>query len=150
MTHQEFCTKIFEAYEANHESKNGEYYFVGIRFEQSAREVGEICNNSKHNIDRDDEREFPAYGSDDYNEMPALNGSSTWIIPPHVNSADDLAKLDAIRCQSRNDALDVRSIFGDTNSGHCYVVAGMYEDTPSDADQGEVVIEDAKVVAVIY
>lgn len=54
------------------------YYYIGIRFEDKDREVGEICECSKHNLDREDEREFPVYGTPEYDELPELDGTSAW------------------------------------------------------------------------
>ena len=48
-------------------------WYFGIRFENKERTTGEIITDrSKHNIDREDERDFPQFGSDEYEEMPEL------------------------------------------------------------------------------
>lgn len=65
---QAFCEAL--------ERETGNY--VGVRFEELERKVGDICERSKHNPDRDDERDFPAYGSDEYDSLPTLDGTSTW------------------------------------------------------------------------
>ncbi|MEC5268885.1 hypothetical protein P9G49_07185 [Heyndrickxia coagulans] len=65
------CKEALERFE-------GQYYYIGIRFEDKEREIGDVCECSKHNIDREDEREFPEYGTPEYDEMLELDGTSAW------------------------------------------------------------------------
>ena len=56
-------------------------WIVGIRFENKIRTVGEqITDYSRSNEDRDDDRDFPEYGTEEYDEMEELDGISTWDI----------------------------------------------------------------------
>lgn len=41
-----------------------EHEYVGLRFEERAYQVGDIVANSKSNMDRVDERDFPVYGTE--------------------------------------------------------------------------------------
>ena len=57
-------------------AENESYEYVGVRFEDKVREISDVCECSKHNPDREDERDFPVYGSEEYEDLPELNGAS--------------------------------------------------------------------------
>lgn len=124
-------SKVMETAKKIYESHKDNYNFIGIRFENKERSVGNICECSRHNNDRNDERDFPVFGTDDYDSMFCFNGTSAW----------DLAD---------------KSIYKITNDcsyceEHCYIIAGDYiTNTDDGLDDGEIVIEDAKVIAVIF
>lgn len=102
-----------------------EYCVFGVRFEEKERQVGEICENSRNNIDRDDERDFSEYGT------------SAWCEESILSQLDSLKNLSV-------------SMFG---SQHAYVVAGYstgWEQNNGLIDDGEVVIQDAVVLHKIY
>lgn len=104
-----------------------EYDVIGVRFEDKERQVGDICERSRHNIDREDEREMPEYGTEEYEEMMLLDGTSAW----DIHDFDDFD--------------------GVYDSYHCYIIAGDVTTNHYDAlDDGEVVIQDAKVIEVVY
>lgn len=116
-----------------------EYYYIGLRFEDKVREIGEVIEDcSRHNFDREDEREFPAFGSDDYEELQVLDGTSAWDmsvpstykISPHVD---------------RNKDCTLPFL-----TDHCYVIAGNKQGRHDDPDVGEIVIKDAVVIATIF
>lgn len=104
---------------------------VGIRFEEKDYKVGEVINNSKHNQDREDEREFPQFESPEYDELSELPGVSTW-------NRDTLDMLEAW-------------IGGHT---HCYVVVGdgsSWYDSVDECvlDDNELLIEDGRVAMIL-
>lgn len=147
MTYREFYEAIKAACI---EVENAEQYsFVGVRYENHTYQVGDTMMPSKHNPDRDDERDFPEYGSMEYDDLPDLPGTSAW----HVYTSDfdyakdiDPSKIYALQKPSHKD-------INDTMSGealHAYVIAGNHEDTHSDADHGEIVIIDPVVIKVLY
>lgn len=109
-----------------------EHEYVGLRFEERAYQVGDIVANSKSNMDRVDERDFPVYGTEEYDEMPELPGASSW--------SREARSLDTI---------DEYWIF----EAHCYIVVGetgWFDDVDGEVlDDDEVVIEDATVAVVI-
>lgn len=116
------CKEVLEQYE-------DDYVLIGIRFEDKEREIGEICENSRHNYDREDEREFPEYGTEEYEELEEFDGTSAWNLPTYDDYAD----------QSK--------FF----TNHCYIVAGDNQtNKDDDLDFNEIVIEDAKVIAKIF
>lgn len=114
------CEEALEKFE-------GEYSYLGIRFEDKEREIGDICECSKHNIDREDEREFPEYGTEEYEELPELDGTSAW----NLETYDDFQ--------------------GPFATYHCYIIAGEKLTNKDDGlDDNEIVIKDAKVLAKIF
>lgn len=114
------CEKALEKYQ-------DKYYYVGIRFEDKEREVGEICERSKHNTDREDEREFPEYGTPEYEEMFELDGTSAW----NLKTYEDFE--------------------GGFNAYHCYIIGGHRITNRDDGlDDNEIVIENAIVLEKIF
>lgn len=105
-------------------------YFVGVRFEDKEREIGEEVGNSRHNLDREDEREMPEYGTTEYKEMFELDGASAYDIDYIIESLEN----------------------GDEFFGnHCYFIIGTNYTNEDDAlDYGEVVVVDAKVLYQFY
>lgn len=103
-----------------------DYYYVGIRFETKEREIGEVCDNSKHNADREDERDFPEYGTAEYDELDELDGTSAW-------------RINSIRPN--------RSYFSDL---HCYVIGSNDLGYHPDPDYGEMLMKDAVVLKKIF
>lgn len=138
MTIQEMYEKAMEIYEANEESMN--HQVVGIRFENKEREVGAKVEESKHNIDREDEREFPEFDSEEYEEMYELDGSSSW----GWHSWDDVILR---QMGAGNNAHDK------SPTHHAYLIAGDYSQEDHDEiilDQGEEVIVNAVVLHKFY
>lgn len=114
-----------------------EYYVYGLRFENKEREVGEVCENSRNNIDREDEREFPDFGTEEYAKMEEMDGTSAWGVDSALMQLDGNLKYNT-------------SVFG---SKHAYIIAGHntgWEQNNGLVDDGEVVIQDAVVLHKIY
>jgi hypothetical protein len=115
------------------------YEYIGVRFENKERQIGDICENSKHNPDRDDERDFPKFDSEEYAELPELIGTSAWDLRDikylinRENWIDSNANWDYAREVS-----------------HCYIIAGNdLGNNNVTLDDCEICIVDAKVIAVI-
>src|SRR5690625_606868 len=91
------------------------YWAVGIRIEEKERKEGEIITDkSRDNADREDERDFPEYGTDEYFEMQEFDGVSAWDIEgtertlvPRIGKDEFLS-------------MDAHTAFMAT---HCYVIA---------------------------
>lgn len=108
-----------------------DYLYIGVRFEDKARTVGEAVEDySKSNIDREDEREFPEYGTEEYAEMEELNGVSAWSVA---------MKFDNGRNSDKN---------AKTYTDHCYVLGSKKASIGLDND--EIVMENAVVLAVAF
>lgn len=116
----------------------GEYEFIGIRFEDKDREVGDIItDNSRNNIDREDERDFPEYNTEEYFEMEELDGISAWNfeqydfnIPSYKNEKSE-AKKNHIQ-------------------EHCYILGANNLSETDLMDDGEIIMEDAVVLAKLF
>lgn len=135
--------EMYEKVKAIYEANQDQYYYIGLRFEDKEREIGEECEWSRHNADREDEREFPAYGSDEYEELEQLQGTSAWDLAAmtdrHLPGFGSLRNTDLEKECSR---------FFDTY--HCYVIAGNKQGRHDDPDDGEIVIKDAVVINKIF
>lgn len=145
---KEITEKVTEAIKKHeitvpwHERAEDGYDHYGLRFENKKREVGEICENSRHNWGRADERDFPEYGTSDYNDMQKLDGTSAWNI-----SQDGETYWQKSYTGWGNDPNSDGGFFG---AEHCYIIAGDFDCTHSDCDNSEIVIESAIVLEVIF
>jgi len=132
-------TEMMNQIKAIREANEDNYSFIGMRFENKERELNEICECSKNNTERADEREFPEYGTDEYNENPSFDGTSAW----NLNDYEE-----AFRYNIKNPNSDMMKSY---EQDHCYIIAGNYSCNGDDGlDDNEVVIEDAKVIAIIF
>ena len=121
---------IAAAYE---ELKEG-YWFVGLRFEDVDRNVGDVCNNSRNNSDREDEREFPDFNTSEYDEMDEMNGSSAWNLNCYH--------------YDKNEIEDVTTYY---RQAHCYIVASdRADESAENLDEGEIIITDAEVMVKVF
>jgi hypothetical protein len=118
-----------------------DFSFYGLRFEDKEREVGEVCGNSRHNFDREDEREFPEFGSDEYDEMTELDGTSAYYLPEDGS----IPTYAYIGCYQKTDN-DPLMVSGE----HCYIIGGDIEGSHDDPDRGEILICDAVVVEKLF
>lgn len=57
-----------------------EYEWLGFRFDERKLKNGAVLSNSKHNPDRVDERDFPEYGTSEYDELDELDGTSCYNV----------------------------------------------------------------------
>lgn len=127
-------TEMNEMIASAYEVLKEDYWFVGLRFEEADREVGDICNNSKNNIDREDEREFPDFNTPEYDEMDEMNGASAW-------------NLNCYRYENKEVA-DVQAYY---RQAHCYIVASDRADESVELlDDGEIVITNAEVMVKVF
>jgi hypothetical protein len=137
-------TKMLETakfvYDSNlfSDSNMSGYDYIGIRFENKSRNIGDVCECSRHNINRLDERDFPVFGSDEYNDLLELSGTSSY---------DLSANLSHILPWHRDLSVDAVEFF---EREHCYVIAGNKIDRADYIDEDELVIVDAKVIYKIY
>lgn len=137
--------KIIEMYQKVKEIYNEnecKYTFIGLRFEDKQRNVDDICGNSKHNPDREDERDFPEFGTEEYEEMYELPGTSAWDIKTddHAGFGSNLKGANLEKDCSRHFLMD-----------HCYIVASdQLGNNDVLLDDNEILIKDAKVIAQIF
>lgn len=134
ITIKEFYERVVEL-----DEEYGDEY-IGVRWEDKERIVGEEVNNSRHNIDREDERDMPEYGTPEYEEAFELDGSSAF----GLYSLIEMFKRDAQHTPEK----PLKSFF---QTYHCYLIIGdNYTNWDDGLDDGEVVIENAKVMEVFY
>lgn len=113
----------------------GKDYYVGIRFENKARTIGEIIEDcSRSNIDREDERDFPEYGTEEYYEMEELDGICAWNAEGSTYGWEPYNKDRKIENQYETD--------------HCYLLISKFADYGE--DENEIIMKDAKVIDAIF
>lgn len=131
MTYKEMLSVISEIMD------NSEFQIFGVRFEEKDREVGEvIADKSRSNCDREDERDFPEYGTPEYRDMEELSGVSAWYADPYTGKV-------CMGQYADDDRVDLGCL-----TEHCYFLGAMSGD--SGEDDGEIVMEEAHVLAVIF
>lgn len=138
---KDMAAKLIEVQEKH---ENGEYGFelIGIRFEDKQRAIGEVLPDSKYNDGRLDERDFPEYGDEGYEDLPDAGGACAWTIEQALEDIKDISER-----RSEDDAAE-ESFF----ARHCYIVAGNNEGFEIDhvRDEGEIVIENAEVLEQLF
>lgn len=129
--------KIKEAYSIYQD----DYYYIGIRFENKQREIGEECEYSRHNPNREDEREFPHYGTERYDGMEDLDGTSAW----DLSDIDSVIKWTLPRDYDENKEASRYFL-----TEHCYIIASNQKGYHDNPDDNEILIKNAKVVDIIF
>lgn len=129
----EMMGKVKAIYETNEEN----YTLIGMRFEDKKRKLNDICECSKSNAGREDEREFPSYRTKAYKNMKTLEGTCAW---------DLRDKEEAYRYMNKYGNETTTQAY---SQKHCYIVVGNYKCSGA-TDDNEIIIEDAKVIAVIF
>ncbi len=113
----------------NEENKEAEEHpFLGVRFEKKLRKVGELPENSKSNPERVDPRDFPEFDSEEYVSLPDAGGVCAYDIDFWGNHID----LEDLKEEGY----------------HVYILSGSRYTEGEDYD--EMVLGDAKIVAVIF
>lgn len=134
----ELVKNIYSSNIQSEENNWDGYEYLGLRFEDKEREIGDTCECSRHNPEREDERDFPEFGTKEYKKMEILDGTSAW----------DMSDRGIYKVETwQNKTNDCRQHFF---TDHCYIIAGNNTRTHSDADAGEIVIQDAIVIAQIF
>lgn len=135
---------IIEMYEKVREiqAANEDYFCIGIRFEDKQREIGEECEWSRHNSDREDERDFPAYGTDEYQEMEVLDGTCAWDLESSVKYPGFGNRIDSYYLDKEASYCFIPD--------HAYIIAGDKLGRHDDPDHGEILIKDAVVIAQLF
>ena len=124
--------KVYDTSIRTYDNWDNGFEYIGLRFEDKQRQYGEICEYSKHNQDRDDERDMPIFGTEEYDEMEELDGTSSWFLDLK-NSWDFNPKY--------------------VNNYHAYIIASnrtgnVHYNTI--LDNGEIVLKDAVVLSHLY
>ena len=129
---------MLELIEILYEDFSNYYYYLALRYENKNRNVDDIITeNSKHNVNREDERDFPEFGTPEYEELEELDGISAWVIG-HLKNM--------YRYQLEN---DVESLGWE----HAYIIASDDAGNASDdviLDDGEILLKNAFVLAKLF
>lgn len=139
MTVLEMYEKVRQVYE----QYKDQYFYLGLRFEDKDREIGEVCEWSKDNPDREDEREFPEYGTEEYGNLPLLDGTSSWDL--------ELLEYDENYYPgwgNKKPAEDDKVTRFFVN--HAYIIGGNQLGHHDHPDYNEILIKDAVVLAKIF
>lgn len=129
--------QMYEIAKETYDEYQDEYKYIGIRFENKAYKVGEICENSRGNIEREDIRDYPDYGTDEYNNLPVLGGTCAYDLSQ--NRAYDI-----------NTDRDNRPASTQINAKHCYIIAGDKTAPDFAEDDCEIIIKNAKVIKQLF
>ena len=106
---------------------DGEYEYIGFRFDEREMFVGNYFKNSKHNPNREDERDFPEFGTKEYNDLVFLDGTSCY-------DADYFMRVYA------SGEMD---FFDETK---CYLIASNEEGYHDYPDEGEMLLKNPIVL----
>lgn len=111
--------------------------YIGVRWEDLDRQIGDEVGRSKHNLNREHEDDMPEYGTEEYEDLFELDGAS---------SLDIDFVLDQIKYSNPEKEMDAMYM-----GYHCYLIIGTGSSNHSDAiDDGEIVVVDAKVAHKFY
>lgn len=133
MTYREYLEKVEEI----KEERFYDFDEFGIRFENKDRQEGEVITDcSRSNEDREDEREFPEYGTEEYEDLEELDGVCAWNVNGSWGWADS----------SADEEEEASSLFVGT---HCYIlgVIGYCEDGE---DENEIIMNRPTVLAKLW
>lgn len=135
----ELIKKVYEKYACTEDNDyKGEYEFVGIRFEDKERNVNEIVLDlSRNNIDREDERDFPEYGTEEYEEMEELEGVSAWQFEEYDFRVPKIWE-------------DIEDITDRFSGKHCYVLGTDELGDTEIMDDGEIIMIEPTVLAKLF
>ena len=118
------------------------FNFLGFRIEAREYKVGDIMEGtSRTNLGREDERDFPAYGTEEYEELEELDGLCAYDL------GIDFRTIDSIEEQLNQmfRGLEDREY----TDGHMYVIGtNDYSDDFAE-DNYEIVMPNPTVLAVI-
>lgn len=119
-----------------------DYCYVAYRFEDADRNVGDIIRGcSKDNPGREDNRDFPEYGTKMYNDLPDADGICSY-------TSDDYS-LDW-NFGSQNDYSAEKPAETHFVGRHLYIIASGDCGESSDPDAYEIVLREPVVLAKIF
>lgn len=121
-----------------------DYRFLGFRFAMEDYVIGSVVEQvSRSNANRQDERDFPAYGSDEYEELEELDGLCAYLLDKDEDYLDEL--IQRIMRGYRDDMIYTPNHY----TPHIYIM-GTDEISHSWAeDYGEVILPDPTVISKI-
>ena len=114
---------------------------MGIRYDNKIVQVGEELNDSKTNYGRDDARDFPQFGDDDYDDLESLGGVSCYHLADRYDDIDDI----------KNQHFFEECLSGSKEAqwDHCSIIIGQKTDNYCE-DSGEAILGRAEVVKILW
>lgn len=134
--------KILKAIEEL-ENEAKEYYldykYYGIRFESRHNlEAGYVLENSKTNRGREDSREFPIFGTPEYDEMEELDGTCAYFI------------YDGEKEEKTKWLAQVLSYVNDDSDDFAWYLVGCERLSDEEGeDDNEIIMKDATIIKKI-
>jgi len=126
-----------ENLEKDLESHYADYSYYGLRFDSRDLDIDDVLEPSKSNIDREDSRDFPEYGTPEYDDLPELSGTCAYMI------------FDGDR-ESRYTFLDNVLSFVDDDDERKWYILGSKDAAEDEAeDEDEIVMIDPIVLEVL-
>lgn len=108
--------------------------FLGVRFERRLLNAGDEVGCSKYNRDREDCREFPEYGTPEYESLPEHDGACAYDVE-----------------HWQHHILDDKGGWTEMESDiHLYVVEGDAINYDIGEDDDEVIVHNAEVMLVVF
>lgn len=118
-----------------------DYIYIGIRFEDKERKVGEIITDrSRSNPKRDNERDFPEYGTEEYDNMDELDG---------ICAYNTLSTIGWDPVPQRSRIEEITDITTQYLVDHCYIL-GSNRVNFGVEDDNEIIMADAVVLEVLF
>lgn len=115
------------------------YRFYGIRFEKRNNiDVGCVLENSKTNIDRNDSRDFPEFGTPEYDDLEELDGTCAYFVFDGEKEKRSMFLNQVIDCVDNDD---------DTYTW--YLIGSEKLSDEEGEDDNEIIMVDATVIVKI-
>jgi len=152
MTYREIEKSLKSFMEENYDLLNGKV--IAIRYDNVNAEVGTILNDSKSNLDRDDSRDFPGYGSSEYDSMDEIDGTCVYAINSEQDYRNFIYGSDDVADFFEEYGIDGPGIVSKEDSmfNHCSIVTGE-ENTDCQIlreDEGEMVLKNCTVAVKLW
>ena len=136
------ATKFFEKVEEVKTKYENDYLYLGIRFEDKQRNINEsITDYSKSNCDREDVRDFPKFGTTEYNEMEDLDGVCAYNLYDKYRTG----WTPVTSYYKEEDITDVTKRY---LADHCYILGSNNIDYGE--DENEIIMINSKVLDSIF
>lgn len=123
-----------ESLKQQFEEGTTKYSFYGVRFDSRDLNPGDKLGKSKSNINREDVRDFPEYGTEEYNSLLSLGGTCAYFVFDGDTGRESLG-LPAV----------LKMIESDWMNDNWYLV-GANDATGEEEDENEIVLVDARVI----
>ncbi|MDA3855882.1 MAG: hypothetical protein PF569_06470 [Candidatus Woesearchaeota archaeon] len=133
---------VIEYLVSNKDRLEKNHLTVAVRYDNHKYKVGELIPNSKTNIGRDDERDFPLYGTSDYENMDEIDGTSAYMLTSQGDYRYEMYDRETLEDFFEDEVVEV----GGDVFDHCNLVEGVENTSEYIEDKGEIILKACKVV----